>query len=194
MRALPLVVLVILASAVRVRAQEPQAPAADVLPATGVDLVRIEVVVKDNRGRPRTGLRREDFAVFEEGEPQEIAQFQAFTRPGQPGAPPSPAGISPGGAAEGAPPLPARYVVLAIDDVHMEFVSLVRVRKALEGFIEDDLRPEDRVALVTTSGALRSRRSSPPTARSCARRCRGCRCRAGRSTGPTCTSASTRPR
>jgi VWFA-related protein len=43
--------------------------------------------------------------------------------------------------------------VLAIDDVHMEFASLVRVHKALERFIQEDLRPEDRVALVTTSGA-----------------------------------------
>ena len=43
--------------------------------------------------------------------------------------------------------------MLAIDDVHMEFSSLVRFRKALERFLEEDLRPEDQVALVTTSGA-----------------------------------------
>ena len=43
--------------------------------------------------------------------------------------------------------------MLAIDDVHMEFESLVRVRKALERFLDEDLRPEDQVALVTTSGA-----------------------------------------
>ena len=43
--------------------------------------------------------------------------------------------------------------MLAIDDVHMEFDSLTRVRKALERFLWEDLRPEDQVALVTTSGA-----------------------------------------
>ena len=44
-------------------------------------------------------------------------------------------------------------MVLAIDDVHMEFDSLVRTRKALNRFLDEDLRPEDQVALVTTSGA-----------------------------------------
>jgi VWFA-related protein len=48
--------------------------------------------------------------------------------------------------------LPARYVVLVIDDVHMEIDSLKRTRKALARFLEEDLRPEDQVALVTTSG------------------------------------------
>ena len=42
--------------------------------------------------------------------------------------------------------------MLAIDDVHMEFESMVRMRKALERFLEEDLRDEDQVALVTTSG------------------------------------------
>ncbi len=44
-------------------------------------------------------------------------------------------------------------MVLAIDDVHMEFGSLVRAQKALTRFIEEDMGPEDQVALVTTSGA-----------------------------------------
>ena len=44
--------------------------------------------------------------------------------------------------------------MLAIDDVHMEFSSLGRFRKALERFIDEDLRPEDQVALVTTSGSF----------------------------------------
>ena len=147
----PLVYLLgILASATPLRAQAP-APATAVLPATDVDLVRIEVVVKEG-GRPRTGLRREDFAVFEDGELQTIAQFQAFARPAAPSPPAAVAAerVTP----EGEPQLPARYVVLVIDDVHMEFASLVRVRKALERFLEEDLRPEDQVALVTTSGAL----------------------------------------
>ena len=144
----------ILASATPLRAQAPKAPATTVLPATGVELVRIDVVVKEERGRPRTGLRREDFAVFEDGKPQTIVQFQAFARPARRSRRrrlrPSPPGTW---RREGEPQLPARYVVLVIDDVHMEFESLVRVRKALERFLDEDLRPEDQVALVTTSGA-----------------------------------------
>ena len=70
-------------------------------------------------------------------------------------APAPPAAAEPAGTEEDEAEdlLPARYVVLAIDDVHMEFESLSRVRKALTRFLDEDLRPEDQVALVTTSGA-----------------------------------------
>ena len=138
--------------------QEPSKPAPqqpiEELPPASVEVVRIDVVATEKR-RARAGLRREDFVVLEDGKPQPIVQFQAFTRPA-PGTPPP---AVPAAAAEAAGEketeelLPARYVVLAIDDVHMEFASLVRTRKALDRFIEQDLSPEDQLALVTTSGA-----------------------------------------
>jgi VWFA-related protein len=152
----PLGLLAAFAAAAPARAQAPAAPKPELVVPASVEVVRLEVVVSEKRGRPRTGLRREDFAVFEDGQPQPIVQFQAFARP-QPG---SPAAASPPVAAEPAGTdeaiedlLPARYVVLAIDDLHMEFESLTRVRKALTRFLDEDLRPEDQVALVTTSGA-----------------------------------------
>jgi VWFA-related protein len=40
-----------------------------------------------------------------------------------------------------------------VDDIHMEFESLARFQKAVGRFVEQDLQPEDQVALVTTSGA-----------------------------------------
>jgi len=113
------------------------------------------VVVSEKRGRPRAGLRKEDFVVLEDGKPQDIVQFQAFTRPAPAAATPArPAPPAPGAEEEAsAEQLPARYVVLAIDDVHMAMEGIVRARKALERFIREDLRSEDQVALVTTSGA-----------------------------------------
>jgi len=136
----------------RAQAQEPVKP--DVLAPLRVEVVRIEVIVTEKRGRAKPGLKREDFAVFEDGKPQEIVQFQSFTRPAR-GVPTPPAPEPPAGAEadEAEELLPARYAVLVIDDVHMEFSSLARVRKALARFLDEDLRPEDQVALVTTSGA-----------------------------------------
>ena len=141
-------------AAVVARAQDAQPPATVVLPATGVEVVRIEVAVSETRGRTRQGLRREDFVVLEDGKPQPIVQFQAFapSLAPVPAPPPTPAPAE-AQAEEADDMLPARYVVLAVDDVHMEFDSLVRARKALERFLDQDLRPEDQVALVTTSGA-----------------------------------------
>ncbi len=40
-----------------------------------VSLVLVPTVVRDARGKPVTDLRREDFRIFDEGEPREIAAF-----------------------------------------------------------------------------------------------------------------------
>jgi VWFA-related protein len=120
---------------------------------TNVEVVRIEVVVTEKR-RAKAGLLREDFAVLEDGKPQPIVQFQAFSRPSSEttvAAAPEPVATEADEEKEGL--LPGRYVVLAIDDVHMGFESLVRTQKALARFINQDLAPEDQVALVITSGA-----------------------------------------
>jgi VWFA-related protein len=146
-----LCLLAVFAGAGPTRAQAPVTPKPELLVPTSVEVVRLEVVVTEKRGHPRAGLRREDFAVLEDGQPQPLVQFQAFARP-QPGASVRPAPAETG-EDETEDLLPARYVVLAIDDVHMDFESLSRVRKALGRFLEEDLRPEDQVALVTTSGA-----------------------------------------
>jgi VWFA-related protein len=50
-----------------------------------------------------------------------------------------------------SPRLP-RLVVLAVDDVHVQFANMARVQKALTRFVGEDMGPEDRVALMTTSG------------------------------------------
>ncbi len=133
---------------------EPDAQPIQTLPPASVEVVRIDVVATEKR-RARAGLTRDDFVVLEDGKPQPIVQFQAFTRPTPPpkGSPAPAETQEPAGndATEGL--LPGRYVVLAIDDVHMSFESLVRTKKALGRFIDQDLLTEDQLALVTTSGA-----------------------------------------
>ena len=62
----------------RAGAQEPAKP--ETLPPLSVEVVRIEVMVTEKRSRARAGLKREDFAIFEDGKPQEIVQFQAFAQ------------------------------------------------------------------------------------------------------------------
>ena len=53
-----------------------RAQAPPVFPA-GAEAVRVDVVVTDRGGRPVRGLRREDFAVREDGVLQEVADFEA---------------------------------------------------------------------------------------------------------------------
>lgn len=134
-------------------AASADAPETATLPPVKVEVVRLDVVVTEKRGRPRTDLKREDFTVLENGRPQPIVQFHAFARLAAE-AEPRPGGELPDSEqAEAEYLLPARYLVLAIDDVHMEADSLARIRRALTRFLEEDLQPEDQVALVTTSGS-----------------------------------------
>src|SRR5436305_5269763 len=43
----------------------------------GVDLVSVSVVVKNNKGRPVTGLSRKDFELFDAGRMRDIADFRS---------------------------------------------------------------------------------------------------------------------
>ena len=139
-------------------AQAPPSQAPDlVLPPVTTEVVRIDVVVTEKGGHPRQGLRQEDFVVLEDGQPQQIAQFQAFASVRAP-APtkakvPAPvvATFEDEARPERATP-PRRYVVLAVDDVHIEAGNLLRIKKALNRFLESEVEPEDQIAIVTTSG------------------------------------------
>src|SRR5687767_3280035 len=44
---------------------------------TGVELINVNATVTDARGRFVSGLRRDDFRLFEDGEPQEITHFNS---------------------------------------------------------------------------------------------------------------------
>ncbi len=140
----------VLAFALPLRAQAPAK--SDVLPPVSVEVVRIDVVVTE-KGHPKAGLTREDFAVLEDGQPQKIVHFEAYGRRVA-ATPPAPASSpsTPAVAEQAISPRPPRFVVLAVDDIHVEFGNMVRVQKAATRFVDEDLGPEDRVALVTTSG------------------------------------------
>ena len=66
-----------LAALVDGAAQEPQAPVFK----TGVDLVSVSVVVKNQKGKPVTGLSRKDFELFDAGRMKTIADFRAEASP-----------------------------------------------------------------------------------------------------------------
>ena len=135
--------------------QEPPAPKPELLIPVSAEVVRIDVVVTDKGGKARSGLKREDFVVFEDGQAQPLSQFEAFVAP----APAAVAVTAPSApvAAEDKPPVsiqptPRRFVALAVDDIHIDPANLIRLKKTLDRLLERELPPEDIVALVTTSG------------------------------------------
>ncbi len=135
--------------------QEPPPTNSDVVLPVATEVVRLDVVVTEKGGRPRGDLKPADFVVLEDGQPQPIVQFEAYaTVPVA--APAEPVAAAQVGTPEAPKPQPTsaprRYVVLVVDDLHIEASNLLRMKKTVDRFLEREIGPEDQVALVTTSG------------------------------------------
>lgn len=92
-----------------------------------VNLVEMYVVVTDRAGRPVSGLTAKDFRVFEEGDPQTVADFRS---------------------GEGLP----LTVGLVIDSSASMFVKLPSVGRAAADFARTSLTDDDRAFVVGFGG------------------------------------------
>lgn len=143
--------------------QEPGRPADDALAETFADEISIEVVnvevrVIDRQGRPVTGLAREDFRLFEDGEEVEVEYFTAVEGPAARTPEERVADI---GVGEAPAPDPAERdplrLVLFLDQAHMHPSNRARVMGDLERFVAESLRPDDQVMVVDHDRSLRLR-------------------------------------
>ncbi|HXN46449.1 MAG TPA: VWA domain-containing protein [Bryobacteraceae bacterium] len=122
-----------------------------------VNLVQVDAVVTDSKGRQVTDLKAEDFEITEDGRPQKITNF-SYIRLASPALPAAP--LPPGAVA--LPPAPAvtkreevrRTIVLVVDDLGLSFESVGEVRRDLKHFVEQQFQPGDMVAIVRTSGGM----------------------------------------
>jgi len=111
-------------------------------------MVEVSVVVRDGKGNPISGLKREDFEIDDQGKPQRISFFneEVAHPPVKPmpqttaEAPPAP-----------PPPVPPRYLGMYFDDENMSTGELVYARKAAETFVRNTMAETDRAAIFTSS-------------------------------------------
>jgi VWFA-related protein len=137
--------------------QQPQQPQQQQQPPPpqptfrgGINFVRVDVIVSDNKGQPVTDLTQADFEVVEDGKPQVIEQFRLIRLDGNP---------RPGDA----PPREirnrndeeielsrddVRMFVLFLDDYHVRVGNAMQVREPLIKFVQEQLRPNDAVAIM----------------------------------------------
>lgn len=118
--------------------------------AVTTELVQIDVVVVDDKGRPVTELSAEDFEVVEGGEPQAISSFEVVVVEG-PIVPASDPGVSapqPFRREEG------RYLILFLDDHHLGQVSVEQMRAAIGPFLAETLGDSDRVTLIAPENGV----------------------------------------
>ncbi|HKP71016.1 MAG TPA: VWA domain-containing protein, partial [Pyrinomonadaceae bacterium] len=131
----------------------------DAVVKISTDLVQIDVTVTDKNGKVVPDLKAEDFEVFENGQKQSVSGTNfLFRSVGGASAsdsvsPSRSTGISTPPVAE--PPVRSsirRTVAVVIDDLNLSFGSIYQTRKALKKFVDEQMQPEDLVAIIRASG------------------------------------------
>lgn len=115
----------------------------------GVDAVRLDARVVAADGNFITGLSKDDFTVFEDGQEQTLTAFSMVELPAPAvGAAP----FLPSNVSSNASFRDGRAYLLVLDDVHIHELRAVTVRELARRFIEHYVSPADRVAIATISG------------------------------------------
>jgi len=126
-----------------------------------VNLVQVDAVVTDSKGKQVTNLTANDLRIFQDGKSQKITHFSYIST-----AAPTPAPIAPKPAVpavRGTPAPPAmrlrpdqvrRTIALVVDDLGLSFESMAQVRGALKKFVDQQMQPGDLVAIIRTGAGM----------------------------------------
>ena len=125
----------------------------DVIKVTS-NLVSLDVIVKDKKGKPITDLKAEDFTVFENGVPQKVEFFDStLTSLGVTGQSTNPVVTT-----EPQPRTPTGFprniIALVLDGQSTELANLKHVREGMLKYIRERISENDSVALFSISGGL----------------------------------------
>jgi VWFA-related protein len=118
---------------------------------TGINYVRVDVIVTDKSGQPVLDLTPEDFSLAEDGKPQKIDAFDVVkidsTATEIASGPPRAIKNDFDEEREASRP-DVRLFVILLDDYHVRRGNDLSVRKPLISFIENQLAPADMVAIM----------------------------------------------
>ena len=124
-------------------------------------LIQVDVNVLDKKGNQVTGLKPEDFEIRENGKIQKITNFSyvAVSTESKVEAekakrtddkvnriPPAPFRLRPEQV--------RRTIVLLVDDLGLSFSSMFWVREALKKFVDEQMEPNDLVAIMRTGSGV----------------------------------------
>jgi VWFA-related protein len=117
---------------------------------TGINFVRVDVIVSDKKGTPIADLTANDFEVLEDGKPQAIEQFRLIKVSGNPEIGDAPARQIRSRYDEETEAArdDVRLFVIFFDDYHTRVGSALAVKEPLTRFVETQLGPNDLVALM----------------------------------------------
>jgi len=119
-----------------------------------LNLVNLDVIVKDKKGRPVTDLKAEDFTVTENGVPQKIEFFDStLTSLGVTGQSKN-AVVSTEPTPRNPNGLPRNIIALVLDGQSTELANLKHVREGMVKYIRERILDSDSVALFSISSGL----------------------------------------
>lgn len=149
-RAVFLLTLCLASSRMPTTAQVPTRPSenSDVV-RINAELVQTEVSVLDSKGRFVDGLAADQFELRVDGKPVPVSFFERVN----PVRPEKSRAVTKQTKINSASAHP-RNIVYFIDDLHMSALSVDTVRKGLLHFVENEMRPDDHVAIVSASGQI----------------------------------------
>jgi VWFA-related protein len=154
----------VLSLMLQLRAQ--QAPVPTTVIRIDVNLVQVDAVVTDAKGKPVTDLKVEDFELLQDGQPQKITGFDFINlAERRPTATPT-ISVQPRTRETDVPPPPSmpslradqiqRTMAIVVDDLALSFDSAVRVRETLKKWVDTEMRTGDLVAIVRTRSGMGS--------------------------------------
>ena len=145
-----LVLLLLLTHAAHAQAQAQE----DVVKVKS-NLVNIDVIVKDKKGKYISDLKPEDFTITEDGQQQKLEFFDApivrieTRKPGEPVVAAAPA------ATTSTAPATHNFVALVLDLQSTDITNLKRVRDGMIKYIREQVTDADVVAVLSVTNNLR---------------------------------------
>lgn len=156
-----LVTAAVLLAAIPGQSQDKKQPKSsdddDVIKVTS-NLVSLDVIVRDKKGKPLTDLKPEDFTVSENGVPQKIEFFDStLTSGAETSQAINGADTSPQAQPRAPNGLPRNIIALVLDGQSTEVANLKHVREGMVKYIRERISDSDSVALFSISGGLQLR-------------------------------------
>lgn len=122
------------------------------------NLIQVDVIVTDSKGRPVTDIKPEEIEIYENGEKQKITNLSFITSIREKVEKPKDKEKDPLAVPE--PPKVLRNesvrrtFALVVDDLTLSFDSVYYTRRALKKFVDEQMQEGDLVAIIRTGAGI----------------------------------------
>jgi VWFA-related protein len=151
-----LVTSAILLAAIPISSQEKKEnnPNPDDVIRVTSNLVTLDVIVKDKKGKAVTDLKPEDFTISENGVPQKLEFFDSTLTSGSQARQTTTATVPTLPRAQTPAGFPRNIIALVLDGQSTEGANLKHVREGMSKYIRERVSDDDSVALFAIAGGL----------------------------------------